>query len=454
MKLSKIFLSYLVLLLGILFVIISLVSYQTLERTEMEHYRQSLKKAALLLSQQPDAALRVKEYARMLDARITLVAPDGRVIAESSETAQMENLARRPEVAEAMERGWGSAVRRSHALGRELLYVAKRLDDGSVLRLSVDIATVRQNFLAWWFKLVGLFLLFLVAGLAISYLLSRRIDREMGQIVEFVRGLGAKRYGYIEAGFSQEFETIAQQLSRLAKRLAKRDEKKRKFTRKLQALTRQQSELLSAIGHEFKNPVAVIRGYTQTLLEDPAIDEALRQRFLAKIDTAAERIDKMVDTLALAVRFESGESEPKRERFKLCEAAKVAAQMLESRHKGRVVRIECDGCEVEADRTMIELVLINLIDNALKYSDTDVEVRVQGCRVCVRDSGVGIEAEQIEKITQKFYRATPKSWENSMGLGLYIADYILRLHGATLEIRSEVGKGSEFCFALTSTPPE
>jgi len=288
----------------------------------------------------------------------------------------------------------------------------------------------------------------MVAGISISYLLSRRIDREMGRIVEFVRGLGAKRYGYVEAGFSEEFEVLAQQLSRLAKRLAKRDEKKRKFTRKLQALARQQSELLSAIGHELKNPVAVIRGYAQTLLDDSDIHGELRKKFLSKIDGAAGRIDRILQTLSMAVRFESGELRPKMELFDLCDAVRGAAQLMEGKYKGRGVRILCEPCRVEADPTMIELVLINLIDNALKYSDTDVEVEVSGCRVCVRDSGVGIEAEQIEKITQKFYRATPKSWENSMGLGLYIADYILRLHGATLEIRSEVGRGSEFCFAL------
>jgi signal transduction histidine kinase len=103
---------------------------------------------------------------------------------------------------------------------------------------------------------------------------------------------------------------------------------------------------------------------------------------------------------------------------------------------------------------MMEMALVNLLDNALKYSELEVRLIVkEGC-VRVIDKGIGIKPEEIEKITKKFYRTGANSWDNSMGLGLYIVSYILKLHGSELEIDSAYKEGSEFRFCLNSTPRE
>jgi signal transduction histidine kinase len=99
----------------------------------------------------------------------------------------------------------------------------------------------------------------------------------------------------------------------------------------------------------------------------------------------------------------------------------------------------------------MEVVLKNLIENALKYSKKDVEVHIDGnCRVSVRDHGVGISESDLEKVTKKFYRSGTHNWDNSMGLGLSIVKTVLGLHGTSLEIESRLDEGSIFSFTLPS----
>ena len=96
----------------------------------------------------------------------------------------------------------------------------------------------------------------------------------------------------------------------------------------------------------------------------------------------------------------------------------------------------------------MEMVVLNLLDNALKYSEDAVEVRLVDERLCIVDRGVGIEPEALARVTEKFYRAQKHGWDHSMGLGLAIVAYILELHGVTLRIDSEPGVGTRVCFEL------
>jgi signal transduction histidine kinase len=128
-----------------------------------------------------------------------------------------------------------------------------------------------------------------------------------------------------------------------------------------------------------------------------------------------------------------------------------AAASLKRKYPERQIELQTVSVEVYADRTMMEMAVINLIDNALKYSERTVTIALDSQRLCIRDSGKGIPADELEKITQKFYRVEKNSWDNSMGLGLAIVRYILQLHHVHLQIESEVGRGTRVCFDL---PPE
>jgi signal transduction histidine kinase len=103
---------------------------------------------------------------------------------------------------------------------------------------------------------------------------------------------------------------------------------------------------------------------------------------------------------------------------------------------------------VDADRTLLEIVLKNLMENALKYSKDQVMVKIDSDQISVIDQGFGISSSDISKVTKKFYRSGTHSWDNSMGLGLSIVKNILALHGTSIEIESEEEKGSTFSFHI------
>ncbi len=449
LKISRIFFYHLLIVLGALFIFISLLSYYGIKNIEIANFSQALKKEILLLEEMPK--LRddiIRKLDRKLDRRITIVDLLGNVIAESRyDKNKMENHLYRPEIRQALQKGWGVSERYSVTLHTNFLYVAKRSGD-RFIRLAYPLERIRNSYFGLWLKFLGLFMLFVFIAVLVSFVSSRRIEQDIEKIVEYLKALANKNYTKkIHTTFSEEFVTISEHLHSLAKKLAKREEKKAKFTKKLKQISRQRNELISAISHEFKNPVAIIDGYAQTLLEDEQMPVHLRRRFIQKIHKASKKISFMIDRLALAMKFESGNLSLDKSSFDLCALTKEVAEFLGQKYKERKIVIKCEPAIVEADKAMMEMVISNLLDNALKYSEDNVEIVIKNRRFCVIDKGIGIEPEYLDKITKKFYRVH-HSWDNSMGLGLFIVDYILKLHGTKLEIASEVGKGSRFCFAL------
>jgi signal transduction histidine kinase len=232
------------------------------------------------------------------------------------------------------------------------------------------------------------------------------------------------------------------------KKLSNREKQKRKYTAKLRLMNKQRNDILSSISHEFKNPIASIIGYSQTLQEDPDVNIKIREKFLAKIISNGEKISKMLDRLALSVKLDNNDLNINKSEFDLKMLCEEVVVNLKSKYKDREIILNAEETVIYADKTMIELVLINLIDNALKYSNAAVYVILKGDVLSVKDKGIGIKAEHIDLVTSKFYRVEKNSWDNSMGIGLSMVSYILKVHDSLLEINSEFAKGSVFGFSL------
>ncbi len=275
---------------------------------------------------------------------------------------------------------------------------------------------------------------------------ARRMQNELTTINRYLKNI--EKIDYKVHFFTQEFEEINQNLIKVLKKAKKREDIKRRYNAKLKLKNKQRADMLSAIAHEFRNPIASIMGYAQTLVEDPDIPKPLHDKFLQKIYNNGNKIESLLSRLILWNKFESKETTLHKSAFDLCLLAEEIKQQLQEKYKERAIFIEGEPCMVEADRTLIEVLLKNLIENALKYSAEEVVVSVDAGRVCVIDKGVGIEKKDIEKVTKKFYRSGTHNWDNSMGLGLAIVKTILQLHGSKLEIKSRVGKGSKFCFTI------
>lgn len=248
--------------------------------------------------------------------------------------------------------------------------------------------------------------------------------------------------------FTQEFENINQNLIKVLKASKKREDVKQRYNAKLKLKNRQRADMISAIAHEFRNPIASIMGYAQTLEEDKDIPLALQEKFLNKIYNNGQKIEALLSRLVLWNKFESGEATLHPTSFDLYTLTQEVKKSLEEKYPTRKIVIEGETYLVEADRTLIDIVLKNLIENALKYSKDEVTVLLKNGKLAVSDKGAGISSSDISKVTKKFYRSRTHSWDNSMGLGLSIVKSILALHQTKLEIQSEEEKGSIFSFDI------
>ena len=284
------------------------------------------------------------------------------------------------------------------------------------------------------------------------YAIARGADRmqqELTTINKYLSHIDKADEMYYKARFfTQEFEDINQNLIKVLKASKKREEVKQRYNAKLKLKNRQRADMIAAIAHEFRNPIASIMGYAQTLEDDKNIPPALQEKFLGKIYNNGIKIEALLSRLVLWNKFESGEATLHPSSFDIYQLVVEVKRALEEKYPAREIDIEGESYVVEADRTLLEIVLKNLIENALKYSKEEVTVLVKHGKIAVEDKGAGISANDITKVTKKFYRSGTHTWDNSMGLGLSIVKNILALHNTKLEIQSEESKGSIFSFSI------
>ncbi len=300
-------------------------------------------------------------------------------------------------------------------------------------------------------KCMLLFFIMSILYTLITQKLASNITGEIDKIAQYLESIDEKSYKTkIKLRYSREFYQIGKRLSKSFKRLDKLNKRKRKFNAKLKVINYQQEKLLGAISHELKNPMSSIMGYAQILRDELNSNERdnVYVRFAEKIITNSKRVDELLNRLRLAVQLENNKFELKYRVFDISASIERTIINLDSTWRDRSVRSNLKPYELYADKTLIELVLVNLIENGLKYSAGEILIELNGDCLRVTDYGIGIEEAKLSSVTKRFYRVDNNSYQQSMGLGLAIVSYILKLHNLKLEIKSEVGKGSTFSINL------
>ncbi len=457
LKLHHFFFANIVGLFMATLIVSSIVSYYTLKSFVISENTEQLEHSITLMQMQPYHISDLDRIAANTHAaiqdRVTFVAEDGTVLADSnSDKFTMQNHANRFEIMQARRDGLGVDNRYSVTTHVHYLYVAKKIlvDDNVIyIRLATPLNTIMSNFYTLWSRLIFIFMIFMVLGLMAAYQMSKRVRYDIEQIVIYLNEISNKNYkAVIKTEYFKEFLHIALNLKDLAKKLATRDKQKRKYTAKLRLVNKQRNDILSAISHEFKNPLASIMGYADTLLDDPQINPKIRVRFLEKILSNSRKIAYMIDRLALSVKLENNDLSIHVIRFNLVDLIDDVVLNLSSKYRDREIKFQGEECIVMADKEMLDNVLTNLVDNALKYSEDDVTLSIMDGKLMVIDKGMGISKSDLEKVGSKFYRVHKNTWDNSMGLGLAIVGYILKLHDSELFIESKVGEGSIFGFSI------
>ena len=226
------------------------------------------------------------------------------------------------------------------------------------------------------------------------------------------------------------------------------------------------TEFVSLVAHELKTPLTSIKGFVQTLQADKEglFSREEREEFYGIILSECDRLLRLINELLDLSRIEAGKPLVVRwERVRLRPVVErlVEVQRASTTRHTFVIEVP-EGMEVACDPDKLEQILTNLLSNAVKYSPDGGEVRVRARRldgfveVSVRDQGIGMTPEQMERLFQRFSRIETRATRRirGTGLGLYLTKRLVEAHGGRIWVESEVGKGSTFYFTLPMEVPE
>lgn len=234
---------------------------------------------------------------------------------------------------------------------------------------------------------------------------------------------------------------------------------------KLREIETFRREFLGNVSHELKTPIFAIQGFIDTLLDGALDDPSVNKEFLEKALKNADRLDNLVKDLLIISQLETGQLQMNMEDFRIYELIHEVFESLEYKltRKGRSVMLKIisndnENLYVHADRERIRQVLINLVDNAIKYGDPKGTVRVEIVRLSekklqikVGNEGKGIAPEHLPRLFERFYRVdkSRSREKGGTGLGLAIAKHLIEAHREKISVESEWEKGSIFTFSLT-----
>jgi len=229
---------------------------------------------------------------------------------------------------------------------------------------------------------------------------------------------------------------------------------------KFEKLERVRSEFLANVSHELRTPIFSIQGFIETLIDGAIDDPKVNREFLQKAYEHSERLNNLLNDLIEISRIESGEMRMSFRYFDITNFLKnVIEEVLQKAEKKSLEIVQCMNSNevlVLGDKERLRQVLYNLIDNSVKYTDAGGKIEIgfdelpNSVRVFVRDNGTGIGEEHLSRIFERFYRVD-KDRSRSVGgtgLGLAIVKHIVEAHNSKVEVKSELGKGSEFSFSL------
>ncbi len=363
--------------------------------------------------------------------RITWIDADGTVLFDNDTDATgLANHMDRPEIKGAFDRGEGESKRRSDTMDMDTYYYARLLENGTVLRVSMQARTIINVLLAAVPVICGIAVLVLAACILIGHFLTRQLMRPIEMMAENLDEGGTLLYG----------------------ELAPFVDKIRSQHENILAAARARQEFTANVSHELKTPITAISGYAE-IIENGLCDAESVVHIARQIRHNADRLVSIVnDTIRLSEldHFES------RERFGPVDLYAIANECVTELRpladKGKVM-MECKGipAEINADRSLIRELVENLVQNGIRYNrkggwlEVEVTIRNQRPVLTVRDTGIGIPENELERVFERFYRVDKsRSRETGgTGLGLAIVKHIVELHAAEISINSTLGEGTE-----------
>lgn len=430
----SVFLASLIFILGI-----SYNYFSSLQRHQLKNETELAAQGVALSGQDYFDDLNTEDY------RITWIDADGKVLYDNeADLATMQNHLEREEVKEALETGYGEADRYSNTLADKQLYAAKRLPDGSVLRLSIVQVAVWTLVLGFAQPISFVILIALILSFLLASRLTKLIVKPINEIDLEHPELYYDREDY------KEVEPLLRHIQAQKAQL-KRDQKQIEKT----ALIRQ--EFSANVSHELKTPLQAISGYAELLENGLARSEDVKP-FASKIHSESLRMAKLVEDIIDLTKLDNGGAEMKWEDCDFYRIAENAVDSLEAAASANDVTITLSGTStpMRGIPQMLYSIVYNLCDNAIKYNHPGGSVHVTLTRdnertvLKVKDTGLGIPEDCKERIFERFYRVDKSRSKaaGGTGLGLSIVKHAVKIHRGKISLDSKLGQGSEFTVSL------
>lgn len=454
----KRFIVVLIVAMAISSIVISMSYYRLASHRVME----DMKPVLLLLDatidwESSDLEKQIVEISKQMndDYRITLIDQDGSVLADS-ETGNpetMENHKNRKEVKEAFQDGFGTKVRNSSTIKGSMMYAAYcSPTQHKVIRISIhhDVITDLMK------MMVPSIVISLLLALSVAGVLTNKFaDSVTKPILEISHKLEGIYDEKIDFNFPHyqydELNIIARTTTDMSKSV-------QDYIRKLEKEKTIRQEFFSNASHELKTPLTAIRGYAELLQSGMASDTNMQKEFLGRIHSEVEEMTSLINDILMISRLETKELMPNKEMLSVKLVAEEVQKTLKPLADENNVSLEIHCCDdfVYMDRSHLQGILSNLMENAVKYNrpggfvQTDITMDSTSLSIRVEDSGIGIAKEDQKRIFERFYRVDKGRSKRvaGTGLGLSIVKHVTEFYGGCVSVESQSGVGSTFLVQL------
>ena len=395
------------------------------------------------------------QLSSQLDTRIRVLDAQGAVLVDSRQEEKSADLRADPLVGQALEGRYASRIDQADRAQETAMHLAMPVlvesQLAGVVYLSQplrDVTAVLHDLRTRW--LLSTAIALLLSG-AVGWLLSRAIASPLRRLTAAATAVaGGQLDQQVPVRSRDELGRLSQTFNEM--------------TARLRAARQMQVDFVANVSHELRTPLTAIKGLVETLRDGAVDDPQVRDRFLETVEGETDRLIRLVGDLLVLSRADSAALNLQRDSVDLAQLVRATVSRLapQAEARGLVWRVETRPAPllVWADPDRIEQVLVNLLDNAIKYSHPGGTVKVsvhgepgQPVRVRVQDEGVGIPAEDLVRIGQRFYRADKarSRAEGGSGLGLAIAQALVQAHGGQLWLESQEGQGTIATFTLPSS---
>jgi two-component system phosphate regulon sensor histidine kinase PhoR len=328
----------------------------------------------------------------------------------------------------------------------------------TALAVGLSIGLVNFHFQeSWYYLLISFGISFVTSFLVFYYLLEKYIYTKIKLIYKLIHNLKLGKDlkealgEYVSSDPINDVENEVKEWAGAKKKEIDLLKKQEQFRR----------EFLSNVSHEFKTPLFAIQGYIETLQDCLTDDPEMAMKFLKKAENNVERLSYLINDLDSISKLETGEIPINYEKFDFVPLAKEVMEGLEDSAANHHIKLSfkekyTTPTIVNADREKVRQILINLLQNSLKYGKDNGSTAIKIFElhdqflIEVTDDGIGIEEKHLNRLFERFYRIDShrSRKEGGTGLGLSIVKHILEAHQQTISVRSTPNIGTTFAFTL------